>query len=172
MVSPEADESWRVRHAQPDDVAVVLRHRRAMFEDMGYHDAAALDLMLASAAPLLRRGLEEGFYHGTLVETTEGRVVAGGGVIALEFQPHPRDPRPRRPYVVNMYTDPDWRRRGLARRIMEELLAWSRAQGFQSLYLHASDHGRPLYVGLGFVPTNELRLDLPSDQGSRGRDDR
>lgn len=157
MSAPDA--AWRLRPAQPEDIAIVLHQRRAMFEDMGYRDAAALDSMTACAAPLLERGLREGFYHGLLVEAA-GRIVAGGGVITLEFQPHPRDPQARRAFVVNMYTEHDWRRRGLARHLMKALVDWSRAQGFEALYLHASDAARPLYAALGFAPTNEMRLDL------------
>ena len=43
---------------------------------------------------------------------------------------------------------------------MECIIAWCREQGFATLYLHASDAGRPLYEQLGFEPTNEMRLEL------------
>ena len=59
-----------------------------------------------------------------------------------------------------MYTDPAHRRRGLARRLMETMIAWARAEGHATLYLHASDEGRGLYESLGFAPTNEMRLVL------------
>jgi hypothetical protein len=42
------------------------------------------------------------------------------------------------------------------------IVAWGRESGLGSLYLHASDEGRPLYRSLGFVPTNEMRLDFPT----------
>ena len=45
---------YMMRTAAEDDLGVVLRHRRRMFEDMGYADAAALDRMVASSAVLLR----------------------------------------------------------------------------------------------------------------------
>ena len=59
-----------------------------------------------------------------------------------------------------MFTDAAHRRRGLARRLMETMLEWCRAEGMRFLYLHASDDGRPLYESLGFTPTNEMRLAL------------
>ena len=146
--------------AAPADLAVVLRHRRRMFEDMGFTDAAALDAMLASSTPLLARGLADGSYRGWLAEAAGSGVVAGGGIITLTFQPHPRDPRPARAWVVNMFTEPEHRRRGLARRLMETMLAHCREAGLRSLYLHASVAGRPLYQSLGFAPTNEMRIDF------------
>ena len=153
---------YDIRVATSADLEVVLRHRRRMFEDMGFTHPPALDTMIASSTEMLRRGLEDGSYRGWLVEA-DGQVVAGGGIIFLEFQPHPNDPNPRRAWVVNMFTDPEHRQRGLARRLMAVMLAWCRAQGMSSLSLHASDSGRTLYESLGFAPTNEMRIDLRSD---------
>ena len=130
-----------------------------MFEDMGYADARALEVMLAVSTPLIGRGIEDGSYRGWLAEGSDG-VVAGGGVILLQFQPHPMDPRPQRAWVVNMFTEPEHRRRGLARLLMDTIVTWCRAQGLRFLYLHASDEGRALYESLGFVPTNEMLLEL------------
>jgi GNAT superfamily N-acetyltransferase len=131
-----------------------------MFEAMGFHDQEQLRAMDAASAPFFERGLRDGTYRGFLAVTSSGEVVAGGGVMRLAFQPHPLDPRPQRAFVVNMYTEPPWRGRGLARRLMEAMIEWCREQGFRVLYLHASDEGRPLYEGLGFKPTNEMRLRL------------
>jgi GNAT superfamily N-acetyltransferase len=150
--------AYEIRPATPDDLDTVLHHRRRMFEDMGYTDPAALEAMLSSATPLLRRGLTDGTYRGWLAGTSGEGIVAGGGVIILEFQSHPDDPQ--RAWVVNMFTEPAHRRRGLARRLMDTMLAWCRAEGMHSLYLHASDHGRPLYESLGFTATNEMRIVL------------
>ena len=81
-------------------------------------------------------------------------------MVLLAYPPHPLDPRSRRPFVVNMYTEPEHRRRGLAQRLMEAMIAWSRREGYASLFLHASDAARPLYEARGFEPTNEMRLKL------------
>ena len=134
---------------------------------MGFGEERALAQMLENSAPLLERGLADGTYRGWLAETAAGQVVAGGGIIFLEFQCHPRDPEPRRAWIVNMYTEPPHRRRGLARRLMEAMLAWCRDRGMRSLYLHASDEGRPLYEGLGFQPTNEMRIALRPEGSER-----
>ena len=62
------------------------------------------------------------------------------------------------PSLLNVYTEPEFRQRGIARRIMGTILAWLKEQGFPSASLHASDEGRPLYEDLGFEATNEMRL--------------
>ena len=151
--------NFKIREATSADLKIVVHHRRSMFFDMGYRDEAALAAMEATSEPFLAKGLANGSYRGWFVEDS-GRVVAGGGIIIFEYHSSPSDPNPKRPLVVNMYTEPDYRRRGLARRLMEIMIAWCKQEGFGSVLLHASDEGRPLYEALGFVPTNEMRLKL------------
>ena len=153
-------DTYHIRPATPQDLEVVLTHRRRMFEDMGFTERQGLDIMIAVSTPLIRRGLMDGTYRGWLVETTGDVIVAGGGVIMLQFQPHPLDARPQRAWVVNMFTDPEHRRRGLARRVVQTIVEWCRKEGMRFLYLHASDDGRPLYESMGFKSTNEMRLAL------------
>ena len=158
-----------VREAIPADLAVVMCHRRRMFEDMGHRDPAALDAMERVSGPVIRRGLESGLYRGWLAQAPDGEVVAGGGVLLVSFPCQPRDPSPRRAWILNVYTEPRYRRQGLARRLMEVAIAWCRKQGLGSVYLHASEDGRPLYEALGFTPTNEMQLDLRAAPGAGGR---
>lgn len=150
---------YSLRTATVADLPTIMRHRREMFTDMGYRDTASLDAMEATSVPFIRAGLENGSYRGWLMETTEG-VVAGGGVAILDYPSSPRDPSLRRAYILNMYTEPAYRRQGLAKTIVEAMIRWCREQGFAWVSLHASADGRHLYETMGFQPTNEMRLAL------------
>jgi GNAT superfamily N-acetyltransferase len=130
-----------------------------MFADMGDGSEAERDAMVSAARPFIEAAIRDGSYRGWLMEVG-GRVVAGGGVAVVGYQPTPLDPAPRRAFVLNMYTEPEYRRRGFARQVLEAIVAWCREQGFAAVLLHASDAGRPLYQELGFQPTNEMRLML------------
>jgi GNAT superfamily N-acetyltransferase len=149
-----------IREATAADLDIILRHRRRMFEDMGYCDAAALNAMIVTSGPHIAEGLAAGFYRGWLAEDASGRVVAGGGMLVHPWVSHPAHPEARRAYILNVFTEPECRHRGVARRLMQAILDWCRAQGFGSVALHASSQGRALYEALGFKPTNEMRLDL------------
>jgi hypothetical protein len=46
-------------------------------------------------------------------------------------------------------------------------LATLAARRIRRVVLHASDQGRPLYERLGFVPTNEMRLQPAGSRGDR-----
>lgn len=150
---------WRIRPATVADGEIILHHRRRMFADMGEGNESELDAMVASARPLLATVLRDGSYRGWLIEVAD-TVVAGGGVAVVPYQPTPFDVLPRRAYILNMYTEPAYRRQGLAKQVLEAIVTWCREQGLKAVLLHASDAGRPLYEQMGFQPTNEMRLDL------------
>jgi GNAT superfamily N-acetyltransferase len=149
-----------IRTATPEDSAVILHHRRRMFEDMREGTAQDLDRMVEATAAWLVRSLADGSYRGWLAENVEGKIVAGGGVLVSSWPAGPRDHYPRRALIINVYTEPEFRRQGLARRLMLLMIQWLKDEGFTSVSLHASAEGRPLYDALGFHPTNEMRLSL------------
>jgi GNAT superfamily N-acetyltransferase len=152
-------EELSIRCATPSDLDVILRHRERMFLDMGYADDDRLATARSLSAGFFAQGLADGSYRGWLVERAD-QIVAGGGIVLLRHHASPRDPFERRPVVVNMFTEPEHRRRGLARRLMAVMIEWSRSEGFSSLHVHTSRAGRALYESLGFAPTNEMRLPL------------
>jgi GNAT superfamily N-acetyltransferase len=65
----------------------------------------------------------------------------------LPRPPSPQDENNYWAFVYNVYTKPDHRGRGLARRIMETIHAWCRARGLKTVALNASEFG--LYMTIG-----------------------
>jgi len=155
-----AETAYRFRDAGAADIESILDQRRLMFVDMGYPADRFLDDTLAASREFFSSWMAEGRYRAWLVETEGGEIVAGGGVLVTAHLPSPRDPNPRRPLIVNVFTAPAHRRKGIARRLLDIMLAWCRSQGFGSVTLYASTDGKPLYEAAGFVPTNEMRLML------------
>ena len=151
---------FRIRPAGLDDLATILRHRREMFRNMGYTDVALLDDVVTAADSYFRKALPDGTYRAWLVEAEDGQVVGGGGLVIAAWPGFPGERQSRRAWILNMYTEPAHRRQGIARRVMETILTWCRAEGFAAVALHASDEGRALYESLGFWPTSEMRLRL------------
>ena len=149
-----------LRKAAITDVEVILHQRRKMYLDMGYQDDHALEAMILTCRTFLPRQIEEGKYQGWLVERETKDVVSGGGIFLYDGLPTPLDPQTSRPLIMNVYTEPEYRRKGLARLLVETMIAWCREQEFGSVVLHASDDGRPLYEVLGFKQTSEMRLRL------------
>lgn len=71
--------------------------------------------------------------------------------------------------IVNVYTEKEWRRRGLGELVMRAIIEWSRENGIASLVLHASEMGRPLYERLGFEQTNEMSYPVSGLAQSSGK---
>jgi GNAT superfamily N-acetyltransferase len=148
-----------IRPATPDDAEIIYQQRLAMFEDIWDDlDPDGVTAMEAAFIPWVRRGLVDGSYRGWLACNGDGCVVAGGGLIIHEWMTGPRNSDSRRAYIANIYTKPEYRSNGIARRIMNAILDWCRSEGLKGVALHASPFGRPLYESLGFQPTNEMRL--------------
>ena len=147
------------REGTVSDIPEIARQRRRMCEDMNYTDAEILSAMEAATADYLKKAIPEGSFRSWLA-FDNGRVVAGGAVVIVPWPSHAYDLECRRASILNVYTEPDYRRRGIARQIMETMIAWCKRQGFARVTLHASEQGRHLYESLGFVDSNEMRLNL------------
>jgi GNAT superfamily N-acetyltransferase len=146
---------YRVRPATLADVDVLAHHRIGMFADMG----TPLD---ASVEGAFRRWLAEmmpeGIYQAWLVETDAGDIVAGGGMTILPWPPGPHPLTNRIAFVYNVYTERSHRRRGLARRIMETIHEWCRANRIGTVLLNASQAGQPLYESMGYRPSPSVMM--------------
>ncbi|HEV8599612.1 MAG TPA: GNAT family N-acetyltransferase [Gemmatimonadales bacterium] len=158
-----------VRRAGAEDLATIAQHRAAMFSDMGILPAAAVPELIEQTIAYLQAALPSGEYLGWLAADAEkpDSIIGGAGVQRRRVLPFPNPEGAgrsvasgRQGLVLNVYTEPAWRRRGVARRLMEEVLAWAREECMESLVLHASSDGRALYEELGFLGTNEMRLTI------------
>ncbi|MGD0484916.1 MAG: GNAT family N-acetyltransferase [Gemmatimonadales bacterium] len=160
------ERAFTVRRAVPADVPVLVRHRVEMFRDMGrLKDDEAAAVLREVAEPAIRSWLESGAYLGWLAAPAghDADIIGGAGL-----QLRPMLPRPRldgagvvlgpEAYVMNVYVEKLWRRKGVAALLMERVLEYARGAGLAVVTLHASDEGRSLYARLGFAPTNEMRL--------------
>jgi GNAT superfamily N-acetyltransferase len=154
-----ANSDIAIREAGPDDIPEILRQRRAMYEDMDYKDSEKLAAMVSLSAQYLTGALAEGSFRAWLA--LDGNHVVGGGAVVISPWPaHPYDLECRHATILNVYTHKEYRRRGIARRIMQTMIDWCKGQGFARVALHASKDGRHLYESLGFEPSNEMRLKL------------
>ena len=144
------------------DLDAIVHHREAMFRDMRNPGVAALSAMSASFRPWLRRKMEGGEYLAWLAVEPDSSIAAGLGLWLMDWPPHMIGAGSRwRGNILNVYTEPAHRRRGLARTLMKIALEWCTANRVGAVILHASPEGQRLYESLGFTPTNEMRLILP-----------
>ncbi len=158
--------SYRIRAAGSQDVPLLARHRVEMFADMGRLAAdGAADALRAATEPMLAEWLAAGTLLAWLAEPASRPALVVGGA-ALQLRPMLPRPGPDgkallagpEAYVLNVFVERAWRRRGVASFLMQHLLGYARERRLRVVTLHASEEGRKLYEKLGFAATNEMRL--------------
>lgn len=164
--STRSGNGFRVRSATTADFELLVRHREQMWIDIGSFRPAEIRAAAGRSRTWIRREVHAGRYLGFIAETPAGRVAGSGAIWIHPTQPRP-GPQPRAvaPYILSMYTEPEFRRRGVATRLVVEMLEWARRNGYRRVTLHASTEGRPVYLRLGFEPSNEMRIDLGRVRG-------
>ena len=103
-----------------------------------------------------RKALQDGTHIAYLI--FDGDKFAGaGGVSFFQVMPTYHNPSGRKAYIMNMYTKPEYRRRGIAFKTLDLLVYDAREKGIRAISLEATDMGRPLYEKYGFV---EMRSEM------------
>jgi GNAT superfamily N-acetyltransferase len=164
-MNAEIADKFHVRLATIDDADIISWHRARMFHDMGELPANLFEAFRASSRDQLRHLLERRRYVGWLLslENAPNKIIAGAGVHLRRVLPHPVKnaatfAHGRHGIIVNVFTEPEWRRKGLAGMLLKQIIDWARDEKLDRLLLHASANGRALYERLGFVATNEMRF--------------
>ena len=152
---PSGEITYRLATGDDVDAVATMRWRMETERHPELERQADFTAYLEAARQDIRAEIERGAHIVFLAEA-EGAVVACAILIWWTMLPNLTELHRRRGYVSSVYTEPDWRLRGIARHLMEQLLARAREMGVARLVLWASDMGRPLYLDLGFEPSRAL----------------
>lgn len=137
------------------DLELICRHREEMFREAGRSEDV-LRPMKAHFRRWLEPRLLDGTYFGFVI-SIDDQPVAGIGLMVIDWPPHPSHPtQDKRGYVLNVYVEPAYRRRGLAHELMRLAEAEFARRGVEFAILHATEKGRDLYDGLGWNGTTEM----------------
>jgi GNAT superfamily N-acetyltransferase len=131
-----------------------------MWHDMGTVDPKMLDKGDTAYRPWVRSQIARGKVIAWVVETPEGDIAGSGCLWLRPAQPRPHTTGLVDPYLFSMFTQPRFRRKGVASAIMKEVIKWCERDGYGRIWLNASGKGRHLYRKRGFTRTWEMRLEL------------
>ncbi len=107
------------------------------------------------------------YYKRALVDNThiaylvfdDNTFVGAGGVSFFSVMPTYHNPSGQKAYIMNMYTNPQYRRRGIAYKVLDMLVKEAKERGVTAISLEATEMGRPLYEKYGFEKMkNEMEL--------------
>ena len=153
--------------------AMGLQYKRAGLEDLEMlvetrmtvlraanllDDDANMSEVKAASRSYYEKALADGSHTAYLV-LDSGRFVGAGGVSFYQVMPTYHNPGGQKAYIMNMYTAPEYRRRGIAGETLRLLVEEVRRSGLTAIGLEATAMGRPLYERFGFVgAVNEMEL--------------
>jgi GNAT superfamily N-acetyltransferase len=146
---------FKIRKAELRDVEALVRMR---FELL--HVAPALgvptdlseeewEAVREATREYFARALPTGEHCGVVAEA-EGIVVGCGGIVFMERPPYQGNLKGREAYLMNMYTETEWRGKGIGAAIVGELLRCAREAGAKRVSLDAEQKARRLYGKAGF----------------------
>ena len=135
------------RRMTKNDLETFIRMRIAQLREEGATEE--LDLV-----PALRdyyhRHLADGTFVSWLALDGE-RIVGTSGMSFVEKPPYFSCPSGRIGLLSSMYTDPGYRRQGIAKELLKRVVEEARAYDCGSVQITASDMGVLLYTDFGFV---------------------
>ena len=104
--------------------------------------------------PALRDYYERHMADGTFVSwlAMDGdRIIGTSGMSFVEKPPYFGCPTGKMGLLSSMFTDPAYRRKGIARELLDKVVKEARAYGCGTVQITASDMGVKLYAAYGFI---------------------
>ena len=140
-------EAIRYQKLTPDRLETYIRMRIRQLREEG----ATEDVDLA---PALRDYYARHMADGTFVAwlAMDGETIVGtSGMSFVEKPPYFGCPSGRIGLLSSMFTEPQYRRRGIAKALLSRVVAEAKAYGCGAVQITASDMGVLLYTDFGFV---------------------
>lgn len=156
-------ESKRIkyRRATVADVEVLVDYRIRFLNELYNHpNDAETDVVRRSLRKYFAEALAADVFVAWLTECN-GRVIGTSGMVVWEFPArYGGTESGRAGCILNMYTVPEARRKGVCTQLLKRLIDEARAKGLKYLHLHASKDGIRIYRKAGFVEPDQAELGL------------
>lgn len=142
-----------IRRAGLPEVAILAQLRVRFLRELDLLTRAQEPALIQATEEYLRKALPAGEFVAFVAEV-DGQVVGTGSLLPSQRPPAMDNLSGREGYVLNMWTEPAYRRRGIAAALLREIVAHARNARIGRLRLHATDDGRSLYEQFGFQGRN------------------
>ena len=135
------------RKLAEDKLDVFIQMRIKQLRDEGATEE--IDLVPA-LQDYYRRHMADGTFVSWLAIDGD-RIVGTSGMSFVEKPPYFGCPSGRIGLLSSMFTEPEYRRKGIARELLSKVVEEARAYGCGTVQITASDMGVLLYTAFGFV---------------------
>ena len=153
---------YRYKKATMDDIDELVRTRITVLRAANQlSDATDMSQVEKESYEYYIRALSSGEHVAYLVYDNE-TFIGAGAVSFYQVMPTYHNPSGKKAYIMNMYTAPEYRRKGIAGKTLDLLVKAAKQQGITHITLEATEMGRPLYEKYGFVQMNS-EMELPEE---------
>jgi GNAT superfamily N-acetyltransferase len=151
------------RRASLEDVPTLVDYRIRFLNELdGRLSDDKTKVVSQSLLRYFTKAIPSSDFVGWVAER-DGRIIATAGMVVWEKPALYEVESGRLGYLLNFYTIPGERGRGIAARLLNELIKEAKSLGLKHLHLHASKQGEPIYRKAGFkeprMPELTLRLE-------------
>jgi GNAT superfamily N-acetyltransferase len=146
---------FSVRLATADDLDALVQLRMDFLREVNGRELENMQALHDNLHAYFARHLPSGDFLAWLAET-ESEIIGTSGLVFSHRPPSFNNTTGLDAYVMNMYTLPAWRGRGVARTLLHHLLEYVRTTPCRHVSLHATEQGRPLYDSMGFRQNDEV----------------
>ena len=144
-----------IRIATKDDIQDLMSSRLEMLKVVNQlpADYEYSEEMIAESREYFLRG-----DHITVLAIDGENVVGCASVSFFRIMPTFSHPTGKRAHLMNVYTRQEYRRRGIARKMVELLIDESWKAGATEISLDTTESGRPFYESMGFADSTECMV--------------
>ena len=151
------------RFATAHDVEALMELRMAFLGEVASADSEDRELRRA-LRDYFGAALAAGEFVSYVAEIQQ-QVIAASGMVFHQHPPSSANRSGKVAYIMNMYTVPQHRGRGIATELLARLVGLARQKQCARAVLHALPNARSMYERAGFHPDDtEMRLDLMARQ--------
>ena len=135
---------FRLASIKDLDLLIDLRKQLLVEEGQSAHSDIDEELKI-----FFENELSSKQYVQWLVEENN-QVIATGAIQFISFPPSYFNPQGIRGYITNMYTHAAYRKKGIAKQLLNRLIEEAERRKVHHLFLISSEMGKPLYKKVGF----------------------
>jgi GNAT superfamily N-acetyltransferase len=157
IVEPKG--TYSIRQANMDDLEVLVQLRLSLLREVGNLRSGTCTADLAEAIrQYFTKTLPTGQFVAWVAQV-DGRIIGTSGVVMFERPPVDGNLSGLDAYIMNIYTIPSWRCKGVATVLLGEIISYVKQTDARRIWVHSTRDGKHLYKKFGFVSTlKEMEL--------------
>ena len=159
--------NMNIRKAEVSDMEALIELRLAyLHEDLGALSAETEEKIIAQLKEYVTKHINDIFT--AFIAEIDGKIISTAFMAIADRPANPFMLTGRTALVQNVFTYPEYRRKGIATLVLNELIAEAERQNVSYIELSATADGKPVYQKLGFVEKQskytEMKLQLVEEK--------